>query len=95
MLKEILVWLGGLFLILIAVCLFIAIYAAIAELIDKWKYNYRIKHRFDKPPMAPCHCVDCKHYSKESGRCYAFERQYVADSWFCWKAEPTNKKENS
>ena len=96
MLKDCLAYFGGLFLIIIAVVLVIAIYVAIGELIDRWKYRYRLKHRFDKPPTAECYCIDCRHYSSETNRCYAFERQYVADNWFCWKAEPTkNKKENN
>ena len=88
MVKDLLAYFGGITLIVIACFLVVGIFTAIRELIDRWKYNYRIKHRFDKPPTAECYCVDCKHYSKESGRCYGFEGQYVADSWFCWKAEP-------
>lgn len=58
------------------------------SLIKKYKRSQQIKHRFDKPPTAKCYCKDCSSYNLQDGRCYAFEIQYVADNWFCWKAEP-------
>lgn len=54
----------------------------------KWKYKY--KHRFDKPPLAKCYCKDCRYYiAKENdGNCGVHAGWTVADSWFCWSAEP-------
>lgn len=61
----------------------------------KWQYKY--KHRFDKPPTAQCYCKDCKYYKpyehrliNNSGRCGRghIEHWTVADNYFCWQAEP-------
>ena len=57
--------------------------------IDERKRAYRIKHRFDKPPLAKCHCIDCESYGKDDGKCYRHSGWYVADSWFCWAATPS------
>lgn len=54
------------------------------------KKRYAIKHRFDKPPIAKCYCIDCKRHS-DDGRCYKFEGWLTADSWFCWDAEPKER----
>lgn len=66
------------------------LYVLAKELIDKLKRRYRYKHRFDKPPIAKCYCIDCKHHDKETRRCYRFVKEYrcTADEWFCWEAEP-------
>lgn len=93
MLKDYLAYFGGIFLIVIAVFLVIGIYMAIRELIDRWKYNYQIKHRFDKPPTAECYCVDCKRHNNRSQECYKFDGWRTADNWFCWDAEPLEKEE--
>ena len=54
----------------------------------KWKYKY--KHRFDKPPLAKCYCKDCRYYiAKENDGNWGVHAGWkVADSWFCWSAEP-------
>ena len=62
----------------------------IKDFIQVQIHKYKIKHRFDKPPIAKCYCIDCKNCKEEkhSGRwCYRFDR-CVADNWFCWEAEP-------
>ena len=76
---------------------FVVIYGGVCRLIDKLKYNYHIKHRFDKPPTAKCYCIDCKRHDNDTKRCYRFEYksgyQCTADNWFCWEAEPRDKEE--
>lgn len=61
-------------------------YYFIVGKIEELKYDYKVKHRFDKPPIANCYCIDCKFYNRENERCYRLN-QNTADSWFCWNAE--------
>lgn len=89
---------GAVALLALAAGLCISIYYGLSELIDRWKWEYRYKHRFDKPPTAKCYCVDCKHHNNENNRCYRFgettkEYRCTADNWFCWEAEPDWEKE--
>lgn len=56
----------------------------------KWQYKY--KHRFDKPPTAQCYCKDCKYYiyyNDGYARCGRghIEKWNIADNYFCWQAE--------
>lgn len=61
-------------------------------LIDKKRWQYKVKHRFDKTPIAKCYCVDCQSYDNESQKCYQHD-WYVADDWFCWNANPRRAEE--
>lgn len=63
----------------------------LCEFIYKKKWEYTIKHRFDKPPTAKCYCVDCDRHDN-TARCIKFDH-YTADNWFCWDAEPRKDKE--
>jgi hypothetical protein len=90
-------FMGILFLLVIAACLVIAGYYALTEWIDHLKYEYRYKHRFDKPPTAKCYCIDCKYHNNGTNQCYRFgettkEYRCTADNWFCWEAEPRDKE---
>lgn len=78
---------GILFLIVIVGFILIIIYDLITQKIDELKNYHRIKHRFDKPPIANCYCIDCKSYNRKNERCYRLNRS-TADNWFCWNAEP-------
>lgn len=78
---------GVLFSFAIFGFILIAIFDFIKEKIDELKNYHRIKHRFDKPPIANCYCIDCKFYNREKERCYRLNRS-TADNWFCWNAEP-------
>ena len=62
----------------------------IVDKINDLKRKYKYKHRFDKPPLAKCYCKDCRYYiAKENdGNCGVHAGWTVADSWFCWSAEP-------
>lgn len=74
--------------IIILFTLVYAIYIGIKERISKLKWQYKYKHRFDKPPTAKCYCRDCKRHGSETNLCYKFDHWHTADDWFCWDAEP-------
>lgn len=65
---------GILFLIVIVGFTLIVILSFIRQKIDELKNYYRIKHRFDKPPLADCYCIDCKSYNRKNERCYRLNR---------------------
>lgn len=74
-------------------------YYLIKDGIHRFKWHYKYKHRFDKPPTAKCYCRDCKYHRSETNQCYRFgettkEYRCTADNWFCWEAEPIEKKED-
>nr|DAF83679.1 MAG TPA: hypothetical protein [Caudoviricetes sp.] len=75
-------------IVLVTIIMFIimAAYYFITEKIEELKYDYKAKHRFDKPPLANCYCIDCKSYNRKNERCYRLNRG-TADNWFCWSAE--------
>lgn len=75
-------------IVLITIIMFIIMnaYYFIVEKIEELKYDYKTKHRFDKPPLAKCYCKDCK-YHGYNGKCYSFTERYTADNWFCNEAE--------
>lgn len=58
-----------------------------------WVYKY--KHRFDKPPMAACYCVDCKFHGDgiDPTRCTNYKNIVfqTADEWYCHAAEPKER----
>ena len=59
--------------------------------IEEHQRQYRVKHRFNKPPTAKCYCRDCKFWIPENGECHASHTAkgyYMADNWFCYSAEP-------
>ena len=39
----------------------IKLHDSIAEYRDAKRYEYKINHRFDDPPLAKCYCIDCKY----------------------------------
>lgn len=73
---------------------FIAMFITfILEKIEKLRKEYKIKHKFDKPPAAKCYCKDCLCYNDEDaiasgyGHC-GYLGLDVDDDWFCWQAMP-------
>ena len=81
------VFIGILFSLGVLGLILIGIFDSIKQKIDELKNYHRIKHRFDKPPLADCYCIDCKFYNRKNERCYRLNRS-TADNWFCWNAEP-------
>lgn len=90
--KDFLAFIGFFALFAIGACIIVGVCYEIKEWILGLKYEYRIKHRFDKPPTAACYCKDCTRHDNESGRCYKFDRWHTADNWFCWDATPRKKE---
>ena len=65
-------------------------------MIDKKKWEYKYKHRFDKSSTAKCYCKDCKSFGAnrnayDRNECGVHEGWRVADEWFCWCADPCEK----
>ena len=83
---------GVLMTAVLLVLLASVVHDVIKELVHRLKYRRAVKHRFDKPPMAKCYCVDCDRYNPKSGECYGHSGWYVADSWFCWSATPRKRE---
>lgn len=78
--------------IISVICILVTIAVAISDIdlkIEEYKRQYRIKHRFDKPPTAKCYCRDCNKWEPETGKCYDHcNSRLMADNWFCYSAEP-------
>lgn len=90
--------------VLIALVLVIAIMSvikirdSIIEYRDTKRYEYKIAHRFDNPPLAKCYCIDCQYCYGEptitgSGvYCSLFGGGIVIqDNSFCYRAQPKSK----
>lgn len=90
---EFLATLGGAVLLTIIIVAVILAMFAFENFIEKKKREYKIKHRFDKPPTAKCYCVDCVNWNEKNGFCSRFGDRYTADCWFCWEAYPRKKVE--
>ena len=73
-------------LVAIIMCIIIKAYYFFVKKIEELKYDYKVKHRFDKPPLAKCYCKDCK-YHEDNGKCYSFTKRHTEDNWFCSWAE--------
>ena len=87
---NVLTCIGGCSVIVMFVFIGYGLFSIIKDFIQVQIHKYKIKHRFDKPPIAKCYCIDCEHCKEEEYRgrwCYRFKR-CVADNWFCWEAEP-------
>ena len=71
--------------------IFVLIGVTIRDNLDDWvahkKYEYKRKHRFDKPPLAKCYCKDC-YYHYDDGHCSKHDGWYTAVDCFCWAADP-------
>ena len=93
MLIEILALIGAIVLISVIGCMLAFAWMYLLEFIDKVKFKYRYKHRFDKPPTAKCYCIDCEYHDNKDGLCSNLNYLYTADSWFCRNADPRKKEE--
>ena len=80
-----------------AVCITLSVYAiycfvvSIVKSVQQLKYKHEYEHRFDKPPIAKCYCVDCAYYSKDSGRCLCHDGLAMNDTGFCSEAYPSKR----
>jgi len=57
-----------------------------------WKSKYKIKHRFDNPPVAKCYCRDCKHWDCRTRHCGKYD-YFMESECFCSLADPLNATE--
>lgn len=77
----------GVIITIIAMAMFgYCLILEIKDSVEDYRRKHQQKHRFDKPPTAKCYCIDCKHRTKYEDCCIL--GCFVADNWFCWKAEP-------
>lgn len=93
---EFLVFVGAVTMSIIILFIIGEAVKSVKDIIDDLIYEYRYKHRFDKPPTAKCYCVDCKHYDNKTYRCYGFHEdsnRLVGDAMFCYRAEPRERKD--
>lgn len=61
--------------------------------IDKLRWRYKYKHRFDKKPIAKCYCIDCKYHGRidDNTLCQLHDKHFPND-WFCKDAKPKSAK---
>lgn len=69
------------------------IYFSIEKLHKRHKINRELKHRFDKPPVAKCYCLDCRNAEyfgdDRCGKCRLIgDNVTIKDNGFCWNADP-------
>ena len=79
---------GGMALICFIVVIVCLIKDTLEEVAHHKHIEYIQKHRFDKPPLAKCYCIDCRSWNKFNQNCGAHDGWRTADDWFCWEAEP-------
>lgn len=90
-------WVGILtvagFVIMVSSCAF----DALRNVVRDWRWTYKYKHRFDKPPTAACYCKDCKWHSVKDNKCSnaTWADIYTPDNAFCYDAEPMTLKEDA
>lgn len=88
-------WIGAISIIVMAAFVSTVIIFAIKEAVERYVYQYKYKHRFNKPPTAKCYCRDCIRWNPETGECgdHCNSRRMGAD-WFCCFAEPLSKTQS-
>lgn len=91
MIKDLLAFLGAATVVVLVAFLVIGVLYEIKEWMIRLKWQYKHKHRFDKPPTAACYCKDCKRHNNENQECYKFKGWRTADNWFCWDANPLER----
>lgn len=76
--------------IISTICFAVAILTVLAvvakEKIEDMILKHKIKHRFDKKPIAKCYCTDCKYFTN-AGKC-EISTMYTGDNHFCKNATP-------
>lgn len=87
--ENFLINLGVVTLTLIVGSAFFLIIIIICRCINNFVYRYEYEHRFDKPPLAACYCIDCKHYGDKVRNELCMEhRYYTKENGFCSEAVP-------
>ena len=90
-------WIG---IFVVGGCVVMMIYRAfdaLRSVVSEWRWQYKYKHRFDKPPTAACYCKDCAWHGKHGYRkekCgLAGEERFTPDNGFCYEAKPMTRSE--
>ena len=88
-----LIIIGGCTILATIAIICISLLEVITDRIKDLIWQYKHKHRFDKPPTAKCYCKDCKYLRRVDvyyNRCSRghIETWNIADDYFCWQAEP-------
>lgn len=76
-------WIGILVVVGCVVMMIYCAFDALRSVVREWRWQYKYKHRFDKPPTAACYCIDCKWHLVKDSRC-----RYTPDNGFCYDAQP-------
>lgn len=82
---------GGITTLIVVIFLSLMAFLWIGDFIERQKYAYKVKHRFDKPPKAKCYCIDCA-FRDEKTYCKV-HKSYTADNYFCRTGIPRRKEE--
>lgn len=91
---------GLAFILLIIGILLVVLRDWLKDTVDILRWEYKKKHRFDKPPKAQCYCKDCRYYETYNGygkctRGHIKTGWNIEDSWFCWQAVPLKRDPDS
>lgn len=78
---------GAAVMIFGVISLIVYICERIAKFVKQKAYERKMKHRFDKPPIAKCYCKDCVYASGVNSRC-DYNNNHGCDDWFCADATP-------
>ena len=102
-LKDLLTIIGALVVITFFLAVLVIAVMKIRDLIMEYqytkRYEYKIAHRFDNPPLAKCYCIDCRYCFGEPTKsgsgvyCGLFNDGIVIqDDSFCYRAQPKRKE---
>lgn len=80
--------------IAVIIILIMLLVMTLKEKVEDRIHDYKVEHRFDKPPTAKCYCRDCMLWDSETGKCYdSCNSRYMGPAWFCCFAEPRGRKD--
>lgn len=81
---------GKLMSVFVIGMLLILLIGFLREVFSRTIFNYKWKHRFDKPPKAKCYCQDCRFHGGQypnSCKLPGISRCTPPEG-FCYEAEP-------
>lgn len=92
-LKSVFVMIGIIATVGMFCMILVSLFYWLKDIANDLRYNYKIKHRFDKKPVAKCYCRDCYEHSKTGQCCLPGSDRYTPDNGFCYEARPLKKNE--
>lgn len=87
---NILAALGATVIFIILLFFICMIFELASRAIKDIKRDYDIRHRFDRPPIAKCYCIDCEH--RKLTFCEKHGIYCVKETGFCSEANPDKAK---